>query len=42
VLAGLLSAAEDRTLLLVSHRPVVPGATPILRHLDEVVTLSGR
>jgi ABC-type transport system involved in cytochrome bd biosynthesis fused ATPase/permease subunit len=40
VLAELLTAAEDRTLLLVTHRTVVPGAAPILRHVDEVITLS--
>jgi ABC-type multidrug transport system fused ATPase/permease subunit len=39
VLAELLAAAEGRTLLLVTHRPVLPGAAPILRHADEVVTL---
>jgi ABC-type transport system involved in cytochrome bd biosynthesis fused ATPase/permease subunit len=38
---ALLAAAEDRTLLLVTHRPVVPGGAPVLRHVDEVVTLSG-
>jgi ABC-type transport system involved in cytochrome bd biosynthesis fused ATPase/permease subunit len=42
VLAALQEAAEDRTLLLVSHREAVPGAAPILRHVDEVVSLSGR
>jgi ABC-type transport system involved in cytochrome bd biosynthesis fused ATPase/permease subunit len=40
VLAELLTAAEDRTLLLVTHRAAVPGAAPILRHVDEVITLS--
>jgi ABC-type transport system involved in cytochrome bd biosynthesis fused ATPase/permease subunit len=40
VLTELLSAAEDRTLLLVTHRAAVPGAAPILRHVDEVITLS--
>ncbi len=41
-LARLVDAAEDRTLLLVTHRAAVPGATPILRRVDEVVSLSGR
>jgi ABC-type transport system involved in cytochrome bd biosynthesis fused ATPase/permease subunit len=41
-LPGLLEAAEDRTLLLVTHRDAVPGADPILCHVDEVVSLSGR
>jgi ABC-type transport system involved in cytochrome bd biosynthesis fused ATPase/permease subunit len=40
VLTELLAAAEDRTLLLVTHRVIVPGAAPILRHVDEVITLS--
>jgi ABC-type multidrug transport system fused ATPase/permease subunit len=40
--SDVLAAAEDRTLLLVTHRAAVPGAAPILRHVDEVVTLSGR
>jgi ABC-type transport system involved in cytochrome bd biosynthesis fused ATPase/permease subunit len=42
MLTDLLSAAEDRTLLLLTHGAAVPGAAPILRHVDEVVTLSGR
>jgi ABC-type transport system involved in cytochrome bd biosynthesis fused ATPase/permease subunit len=41
-LADLLAAAEDRSLLLVTHRAAVPGATPILRHLDEVISVSVR
>jgi ABC-type transport system involved in cytochrome bd biosynthesis fused ATPase/permease subunit len=41
VLAELLAAAQDRTLLLVTHRAAIPGAAPILRHVDEVVSLSG-
>ncbi len=41
VLAEFLDAAEGRTLLLITHRPVVPGAAPILRHMDEVLALSG-
>jgi ABC-type protease/lipase transport system fused ATPase/permease subunit len=41
VLTELLDAAEDRTLLLVTYRAAVPGAAPILRHVDEVVSLSG-
>ena len=40
LLAELLTAAEDRTLLLVTRRAAVPGAAPILRHVDEVITLS--
>lgn len=42
VLAALLDAPGDRTFLLVSRREAVPGAAPILRHVDEVVALSGR
>lgn len=42
VVTGLLAAVEDRSLLLVTHRAAVPGATPILRHVDEVIALSGR
>lgn len=38
----VLAAAKDRTLLLITHEAAVPGAAPILRHVDEVVTLSGR
>ena len=38
----VLAAAKDRTLLLVTHGAAVPGATPILRHVDEVVTLGDR
>jgi ABC-type multidrug transport system fused ATPase/permease subunit len=37
----VLAAAEDRTLLLIMHRAAVPGAAPILRHMDEVVTAGG-
>jgi ABC-type multidrug transport system fused ATPase/permease subunit len=37
----LFAAAGDRTLLLVTRSPAVPGAAPVLRHVDEVVTLSG-
>jgi ABC-type transport system involved in cytochrome bd biosynthesis fused ATPase/permease subunit len=40
-LTELLAAAGDRTLLLVTQRTAVPGAAPVLRHVDEVVTLSG-
>jgi ABC-type transport system involved in cytochrome bd biosynthesis fused ATPase/permease subunit len=40
--ADVLAAAKGRTLLLVTHEAAVPGATPILRHVDEVITLSGR
>lgn len=41
-LTDLLTAAEDRSLLLVTHRAAVPGATPILRHVDEVISITGR
>jgi ABC-type transport system involved in cytochrome bd biosynthesis fused ATPase/permease subunit len=41
-LADLLTAAEDRSVLLVTHRAAVPGATPVLRHVDEVISVSGR
>jgi ABC-type multidrug transport system fused ATPase/permease subunit len=37
----LPAAVGDRTLLLVTHGTGVPGAAPIFRHVDEVVTLSG-
>ncbi|MDX6738879.1 thiol reductant ABC exporter subunit CydC [Actinocorallia sp. A-T 12471] len=40
VLADLLAAAGDRTVLLITHRPGVPGADPVLRHVDEVITLT--
>lgn len=40
-LAAVLAAAEDRSLLLVTRRPAVPGAAPILRAVDEVIVLSG-
>ncbi|MCW2915323.1 MAG: transporter, CydDC cysteine exporter (CydDC-E) family, permease/ATP-binding protein CydC [Actinomycetia bacterium] len=40
VLAGLLDAAGDRTVLLITHRAAFPGAHPILRHVDEVLTLA--
>lgn len=40
-LTELLDAADNRTVLLAVHRPAVPGAAPILRHVDEVVSLSG-
>ncbi|WP_433181907.1 ATP-binding cassette domain-containing protein [Actinoallomurus sp. CA-150999] len=38
-LAELIDAAEGRTLLLIMHRTVVPGAAPILRHVDEVLEI---
>lgn len=38
-LAGLIDAAAGRTLLLIMHRELVPGAAPILRLVDEVATL---
>ena len=40
-LTDLLTATEGRTLLLVTHRVALPGASRILCHVDEVVTLSG-
>ncbi|MCD0448133.1 thiol reductant ABC exporter subunit CydC [Actinocorallia sp. API 0066] len=39
VLTDLLRAAGDRTVLLITHRPGVPGADSVLRHVDEVVTV---
>ncbi|MDL4771992.1 MULTISPECIES: thiol reductant ABC exporter subunit CydC [Thermomonosporaceae] len=39
VLIGLLAAARDRTVVLISHRDAVPGADPVLRHVDELHTL---
>ncbi|MEU5881962.1 thiol reductant ABC exporter subunit CydC [Spirillospora sp. NPDC047279] len=39
VLTDLLRAAGSRTVLLVSHRAAIPGADPVLRHVDEVVTV---
>ncbi|MCO6007717.1 ATP-binding cassette domain-containing protein [Actinoallomurus purpureus] len=38
-LADLIAAAQGRTLLLILHRPVLPGAAAILRHVDEVVEI---
>jgi ABC-type transport system involved in cytochrome bd biosynthesis fused ATPase/permease subunit len=38
-LADLIAAAEGRTLLLIMHRTVLPGAAPILRHVDEVLEI---
>ncbi|GAA4636628.1 hypothetical protein GCM10023196_087170 [Actinoallomurus vinaceus] len=38
-LAELIDAAEGRTLLLIMHRTVLPGAAPILRHVDEVLEI---
>lgn len=35
----VLTAAKDRTLLLITHQAAIPGAEPILRHMDEVVML---
>ncbi|WP_344822663.1 thiol reductant ABC exporter subunit CydC [Actinocorallia longicatena] len=40
VLADLLRAAGDRTVLLITHRPGVPGADPVLREMDEVLTVT--
>ncbi|WP_157963785.1 thiol reductant ABC exporter subunit CydC [Actinocorallia populi] len=42
VLADLLVAAGDRTVLLITHRPGVPGADPVLGLMDEVLTLVPR
>lgn len=42
VLADILEAAGGRTLLIISGGDGVPGATPVLRHVDEVVALSAR
>ncbi|GAA0947872.1 thiol reductant ABC exporter subunit CydC [Actinocorallia libanotica] len=39
VLRDLLRAAGDRTVLLITHRPGVPGADPVLGLVDEVLTL---
>jgi ABC-type transport system involved in cytochrome bd biosynthesis fused ATPase/permease subunit len=38
-LAELIDAADGRTLLLIMHRTVVPGAAPVLRHVDEVLEI---
>jgi ABC-type transport system involved in cytochrome bd biosynthesis fused ATPase/permease subunit len=38
-LAEMIDTAEGRTLLLIMHRTVVPGAAPILRHVDEVLEI---
>lgn len=40
LLADLLGAAEGRTVLVVMHRAALPGATPMLRHVDEVHMIS--
>ncbi|RMI37949.1 thiol reductant ABC exporter subunit CydC, partial [Actinomadura harenae] len=39
VLTDLLKAAGDRTVILITHRDAIPGGDPVLRHIDEVVTL---
>lgn len=39
VLSDLLTAAGDRSVLLITHRAEFPGAHPILRHVDQVITL---
>lgn len=39
VLRDLLEAAGDRTILLITHRPGIPGADPVLGLVDEVLTL---
>jgi ABC-type transport system involved in cytochrome bd biosynthesis fused ATPase/permease subunit len=38
-LTDLVAAAQGRTLLLILHRPVLPGAAAILRQVDEVVEI---
>ncbi|WP_344449486.1 thiol reductant ABC exporter subunit CydC [Actinocorallia aurantiaca] len=42
VLRDLLEAAGDRTVLLITHRPGIPGADPVLGLVDEVLTLAPR
>ena len=42
VLRDLLEAAGDRTILLITHRPGIPGADPVLGLVDEVLTLPPR
>jgi ABC-type transport system involved in cytochrome bd biosynthesis fused ATPase/permease subunit len=37
LLTDLLTAAAGRTVLLVTHRVMLPGADPVLRHVDEVI-----
>ncbi len=39
LLGGMFDAAEGRTLLMIMHRELVPGGAPILRRVDEVVSL---
>lgn len=39
VLTDLLTAAGDRTVLLITHRAAYPGAAPVLRDVDETQTL---
>lgn len=41
LLDSLFTAAAVRTLVVIMHRQVVPGAAPILRRVDEVLTLGG-
>jgi ABC-type transport system involved in cytochrome bd biosynthesis fused ATPase/permease subunit len=41
VLSEMIDAAGDRTLLLLMRRAALPGATPVLRHVDEVLALNG-
>jgi ABC-type transport system involved in cytochrome bd biosynthesis fused ATPase/permease subunit len=38
-LGEMIAAAEGRTLLLIMHRTVLPGAAPILRDVDEVLEI---
>ncbi|MBO2450292.1 thiol reductant ABC exporter subunit CydC [Actinomadura barringtoniae] len=40
VLTDLFAAAHGRTVVLISHRAAIPGADPVLRHVDEVVTFA--
>lgn len=39
LLPDLLDSAGDRSILLITHRAAFPGDHPILRHVDEVITL---
>lgn len=41
LLRDLLDAAGGRSVLIITHRAAFPGDHPILRHVDEVITLPG-
>jgi ABC-type transport system involved in cytochrome bd biosynthesis fused ATPase/permease subunit len=41
LLRDVLEAADGRSILLITHRAAFPGDHPILRHVDEVITLLG-